>query len=158
MVVSNNLRNRKLDGVLAVRATTTPKPGIPTVVPFTADDPLVGSILADDITQIFHDEIANGRPDGPPLSRNRAQTQQSTRDRTRIALRTSPYNYGHTAEGQRQLGQQSTVSRDNEINPFVSASLNEASRSTRLVVSTARWVQRAQPWGAGRTMGSGSGQ
>lgn len=64
VVVSNNFRNRKLDGVLAVRATTTPKPGIPTAVPFAAADPLVGSILADDIAQIFHDEIANGRPAG----------------------------------------------------------------------------------------------
>lgn len=64
VVVSNNPRNRKLDSVLAVRATTTPKPGIPTAVPFGAADPLVGSILADDITQIFHDEITNGRPAG----------------------------------------------------------------------------------------------
>ncbi|MCZ9635357.1 hypothetical protein [Rhodococcus sp. BH5] len=67
---------------------------------------------------------------------------------------TEVFDLQNKRDTQRQLGQQSTVSRDNEINPFVSASLNEASRSTRLVVNTARWVQRAQPWGLGARWGA----
>lgn len=32
VVVSNNVRNRTLNTVLAARVTTTPKPGVPTAV------------------------------------------------------------------------------------------------------------------------------
>ena len=60
VIVSNNVRNRKLDSVLAVRVTTTDKAGIPTAVPLTASDPLVGFALADDIVEIFHDELESG--------------------------------------------------------------------------------------------------
>ncbi|MDJ0490296.1 type II toxin-antitoxin system PemK/MazF family toxin [Rhodococcus qingshengii] len=57
VVVSNNLRNRNLHTVLAARITTTPKPGVPTAVPLGPNDPLVGSVLADDIVQLFDDEL-----------------------------------------------------------------------------------------------------
>lgn len=64
VVVSNNVRNRNLNTVLAARATTTPKLGVPTAVPLGAAGPLVGSILADDLIQLFDDEIATSRPAG----------------------------------------------------------------------------------------------
>ncbi|EKT83447.1 type II toxin-antitoxin system PemK/MazF family toxin [Rhodococcus opacus] len=64
VVVSNNLRNRNLHTVLAARITTTPKPGIPTAVPLGPNDPLVGSILADDIVQLFDDELEASRSGG----------------------------------------------------------------------------------------------
>ena len=64
VVVSNNVRNRNLNTVLAARVTTTPKPGVPTATPLEAADPLVGSTLADDLIQLFDDEIAASRPAG----------------------------------------------------------------------------------------------
>ncbi|EID81744.1 hypothetical protein W59_01199 [Rhodococcus opacus RKJ300 = JCM 13270] len=64
VVVSNNLRNRNLNTVLAARITTTPKPGIPTAVPLGSNDPLVGSILADDLAQLFDDELKASRSGG----------------------------------------------------------------------------------------------
>lgn len=60
VVVSNNARNRVLDSVLAVRVTTTDKPRIPTAVPLGVDDPLVGFVLADDIVEVFKDELETG--------------------------------------------------------------------------------------------------
>jgi mRNA interferase MazF len=59
-VVSNNSRNRQLDSVLAVRITTTEKSHILTAVSLGAQDPLVGFALADDIVEIFDDELAAG--------------------------------------------------------------------------------------------------
>ena len=64
VVVSNNVRNRNLNTVLAARVTTTPRHGIPTAVTLGSSDPLVGSILADDLVQLFDDEIAASRPAG----------------------------------------------------------------------------------------------
>lgn len=60
VVVSNNLRNRQLDSVLAVRITTTDKAHVPTAVPLRADDPLVGFALADDIVEIYVEEWEAG--------------------------------------------------------------------------------------------------
>lgn len=60
LVVSNNQRNRLLDTVLAARITTTDKSRVPTAVPLQAADPLVGYVLADDLIQLYDDEIANG--------------------------------------------------------------------------------------------------
>lgn len=60
VVVSNNQRNRNLSTVLAARVTTTPKEGIPTAVRLRPADPLQGSILADDLVQLFDDEITTG--------------------------------------------------------------------------------------------------
>ncbi len=60
VIVSNNVRNRKLDSVLAVRITTTDKSNIPTAVPLNSSDPLVGFVLADDIVEVFKDELEAG--------------------------------------------------------------------------------------------------
>ena len=60
VIVSNNVRNRKLDSVLAVRITTTDKSNIPTAVPLASSDPLVGFALADDIVELFKDELETG--------------------------------------------------------------------------------------------------
>lgn len=58
VVLSNNSRNRNLDTVVAARITTTNKHvHVPTVVPLTAADPLVGYVLVDDIVQLYHDEL-----------------------------------------------------------------------------------------------------
>lgn len=55
LVVSNNLRNRKLDTVLAARITTTDKRGVPSAVPLDHQDLLTGFVLADDLVQLDHD-------------------------------------------------------------------------------------------------------
>lgn len=60
VIVSNNQRNRLLDSVLAVRVTTSDKSNIPTAVPLGSDDPIVGYALADDIVEIFDDELDSG--------------------------------------------------------------------------------------------------
>lgn len=65
LVISNNTRNQKLDSVLAVRITTSTKPELDTVVPLSPADPVVGSILCDDVVQIWRDEI---RREGGALS------------------------------------------------------------------------------------------
>ena len=58
VILSNNSRNRNLDTVLAARITTTSKNAhVPTVVPLTAADPVVGFVLVDDIVQLYHDEL-----------------------------------------------------------------------------------------------------
>jgi mRNA interferase MazF len=62
VIVSNNARNRNLDTVLAARITNTSRSAhVPTVVPLTAADPLVGFVLADDIVQLFHEELSDNR-------------------------------------------------------------------------------------------------
>jgi mRNA interferase MazF len=68
LCVSNNSRNNTLDTWIAARITTTIKPDLNTVVRLSsADRPLVGSVLCDDLVAIFHDEI---RRDGGALSTN----------------------------------------------------------------------------------------
>lgn len=58
VILSNNSRNRNLDTVLAARITTTSKNAhVPTVVPLTPADPVVGFVLVDDIVQLYHDEL-----------------------------------------------------------------------------------------------------
>ncbi|HWE88048.1 MAG TPA: type II toxin-antitoxin system PemK/MazF family toxin [Pseudonocardiaceae bacterium] len=64
LVVSNNRRNRALNTVLAARITTTDKSGVPTAVPLGSADPLVGYILADDLEQLYDDEVAEGTYSG----------------------------------------------------------------------------------------------
>jgi mRNA interferase MazF len=60
VILSNNSRNRNLDTVLAARITTTSKSAhVPTVVPLTSSDPLVGFVLVDDIMQLYHDELTD---------------------------------------------------------------------------------------------------
>ncbi|WP_069167073.1 type II toxin-antitoxin system PemK/MazF family toxin [Nocardia altamirensis] len=58
LIVSNNRRNRLLSDVLVVRITTTDKHALlPTWVPLTSADPLVGQIVADDLEQVGRDEL-----------------------------------------------------------------------------------------------------
>jgi mRNA interferase MazF len=60
VVVSNNVRNRNLESVLAARVTTTQKNAhLDTVVPLTSSDPLVGFVLCDDIVPLYRDELGN---------------------------------------------------------------------------------------------------
>lgn len=57
LVVSNNARNSAFDSAIAVRITTTPpKSPRPSVVPLTANDPLVGYVLCDSIETLWNDE------------------------------------------------------------------------------------------------------
>lgn len=58
VVVSNNSRNGKLGSVLVARVTTTSKPPIPSVVSLGPDEPVVGSVLCDDIETIYDDDGA----------------------------------------------------------------------------------------------------
>lgn len=81
VILSNNSRNRHLDTVLAARITTTSKNAhVPTVVPLTAADPLVGYVLVDDIVQLYHDELTD------PLGALSAATMQEISRALRIAL------------------------------------------------------------------------
>ncbi|GAB3905795.1 type II toxin-antitoxin system PemK/MazF family toxin [Kibdelosporangium lantanae] len=58
LAVSNNARNKVLDSFLALRLTTTNKPPLDTVVRLAkSDGPWVGAFLADDITEVFHNEV-----------------------------------------------------------------------------------------------------
>ncbi|MFI6165831.1 type II toxin-antitoxin system PemK/MazF family toxin [Nocardia sp. NPDC051052] len=58
LIVSNNRRNRQLPSLLAVRITTTDKyVDLPTVIPLSSDDPLVGYIVADDLQQLHRGEL-----------------------------------------------------------------------------------------------------
>ncbi|KAA8884080.1 type II toxin-antitoxin system PemK/MazF family toxin [Nocardia colli] len=58
LIVSNNRRNRQLPRILAVRITTTDKyASLPTMVPLSTDDPLVGHIVTDDLQQLHRDEF-----------------------------------------------------------------------------------------------------
>jgi mRNA interferase MazF len=61
VVVSNNQRNRLLDSVLTVRVTTTDKARVPTAVPLAPADPLLGYALADDIVELYKDELEGGQ-------------------------------------------------------------------------------------------------
>ena len=59
LIVSNNARNRNLQTVIAVRITTTNKhANVPTVVPLSSADPLVGYVVVDDLIQLYRDELA----------------------------------------------------------------------------------------------------
>src|SRR5215207_3246859 len=60
VVVSNNVRNRALDSVLAVCITTTDKSRIPTAVSLDSDDPQVGYALADDIVELVAQPMPRG--------------------------------------------------------------------------------------------------
>ncbi|GAA5075154.1 type II toxin-antitoxin system PemK/MazF family toxin [Nocardia iowensis] len=58
LIVSNNRRNRQLPRLLAVRITPTDKyASLPTVVPLSTGDPLVGYIVVDDLQQLRRDEL-----------------------------------------------------------------------------------------------------
>jgi len=58
LCVSNNTRNSRLDEFIAVRLTTTRKPVMPSIVPLSAaDQPLVGSVVCDDVGPIYLDQV-----------------------------------------------------------------------------------------------------
>lgn len=58
LIVSNNSRNRNLDTVIAARVTTTSRHArIPTVVPLSSADRLVGFVVVDDIIPLYRDEL-----------------------------------------------------------------------------------------------------
>lgn len=57
VVVSNNRRNARLGDVLGARLTTSRKPDIPSVVPFSKADALSGCVVCDDILPLYEDEI-----------------------------------------------------------------------------------------------------
>ena len=57
LVVSNNRRNRSLPQVLTARLTTSPKPDIPSIVPLRHPEVFVGSVVCDDIVEIYEDEV-----------------------------------------------------------------------------------------------------
>ena len=56
LVVSNNGRNQRLDSVIAIRITTTAR-DLPTWVELSAADPVTGYAVADDIEQLYQDEL-----------------------------------------------------------------------------------------------------
>lgn len=81
LVVSNNSRNRNLDTVLAARITTTDRHArLPTVVPLSSADPLIGHVLVDDLVQLYRDELA------VTLGSLTPATMRSVSDALRIAL------------------------------------------------------------------------
>jgi mRNA interferase MazF len=57
LVVSNSRRNRQLPQVLAVRLTTTPKPALPSIVRLAPPEVFTGSVVCDDIVEIWGDEV-----------------------------------------------------------------------------------------------------
>lgn len=60
LVVSNNVRNRNLDSVVAARVTTTLRHAhVPTVVRLAATDPVPGVVLCDDLVQLYADELTD---------------------------------------------------------------------------------------------------
>jgi mRNA interferase MazF len=56
LVVSNNGRNQRLDSVIAIRITTTAR-DLPTWVELSPADPVTGYAVADDIEQLYQDEL-----------------------------------------------------------------------------------------------------
>ncbi|MDQ2710217.1 MAG: type II toxin-antitoxin system PemK/MazF family toxin [Actinomycetota bacterium] len=58
LTVSNNQRNAALGSFLAIRLTTTEKPRLDSIVRLDfRDGPWVGAALADDIVEIYRDEV-----------------------------------------------------------------------------------------------------
>lgn len=58
LIVSNKARNRNLETVLAARITTTSRhANVPTVVALSSADSLVGYVVADDLIQLYRDEL-----------------------------------------------------------------------------------------------------
>ena len=57
LVVSNNKRNQHLPQALAVRITTSAKPAMPSIIALSANEPLTGNVICDDIIELYPDEI-----------------------------------------------------------------------------------------------------
>ena len=80
LVISNNQRNRALGTALAVRLTTTTKPPIPSIVRLDRTDaPFTGSVVCDDIVELFEDE-------GRDLGALRPQTMLRVNEALAFAL------------------------------------------------------------------------
>lgn len=63
LIVSNNARNGALGSALVVRITTSGKPPLDSIVELTsADHPLVGRVLCDDVETLWDDDST--RPGG----------------------------------------------------------------------------------------------
>ena len=56
VVVSNNSRNRALGSALVARVTTSRKQPLPSIVDLDSQDPVVGSVICDDIETIYTDD------------------------------------------------------------------------------------------------------
>lgn len=81
VVLSNNARNRNLQTVLAARLTTTERHAhLPTVVPLSTQDPLVGHVVVDDLVQLYRDELTE------PLGALSPRTLEQISRALRIAL------------------------------------------------------------------------
>jgi mRNA interferase MazF len=81
VVVSNNIRNGKLDTVLAVRITTTNKHAhLPTMVPLSSADRLTGYAMCDEIRRVQRVQL---RDAGTALS---PQTMRAIGHGLRVAL------------------------------------------------------------------------
>jgi mRNA interferase MazF len=80
VIVSNNRRNLALPTALAVRLTTATKPSLTSIVELSQGDPLVGRVLCDDITELYHDELRRD------LGAVTPRTMQSINDGLRAAL------------------------------------------------------------------------
>jgi mRNA interferase MazF len=61
VVISNNRRNERLPQVLTARVTTSAKPDIPSIVSLSADEVVTGSVVCDDIVEIYQDEVRSVR-------------------------------------------------------------------------------------------------
>jgi hypothetical protein len=68
-MVSNNRRNAWLDSVLTIRLTTSAKPDLDSIVVLgPADGPWSGRALADDIVEVYRDEITRELGALPPAT------------------------------------------------------------------------------------------
>lgn len=57
VVVSNNARNRSLGTVLVARITTSAKPELASIVRVPAGEPVSGSVLCDDIEDMWEGDV-----------------------------------------------------------------------------------------------------
>jgi mRNA interferase MazF len=77
VIVSNNVRNRKLNDVLGVRLTTSPKPDLPSIVEFP-EGVVPGTsrsyAIGDDIWPLYRDDL-----DGPITALTPAQMREVDR-------------------------------------------------------------------------------
>jgi mRNA interferase MazF len=81
LAVSNNQRNAALDSFLAIRLTTSPKPALDSIITLgAADGPRTGSALADDVVEIYRDEVSRELGALPPSTMRRVD------DALRVAL------------------------------------------------------------------------
>ena len=65
LIVSNNNRNRALGSALAARITTSRKPELASIIPLSLGEPIVGSVLCDDLETLYPED---SRKEGGALS------------------------------------------------------------------------------------------